>query len=127
MAALGRLFEWRDALVIVKPETASKTVLAHGSATPRAAYVSGIREKELVALTLMISFAVVMNCELGQDPRQSAFAQQDQLGQAFLLHGANPPFREGIQVRTLSREWNPSPAGSHCARSAPSTPGLDAW
>ena len=49
--------------------------------TPRRAarfgLIAGIREKQLVAFTLMVAFAVIMRAELGQDSRQRARAEQN--------------------------------------------------
>jgi hypothetical protein len=56
--------------------------------------IAGIREKQLVAFTLMVAFAVIMRAELSQSPQQRALAEQDQLRKALLLDGANPTFRK---------------------------------
>jgi hypothetical protein len=40
-------------------------------------WMARLREKQLVALPLMVSFAVIMSDEFGQGPRQGALAEQD--------------------------------------------------
>lgn len=44
---------------------------------------ASVREKQLVAFTLIVTFAVIMRTELGQGPRQRALAEQNQLGQTL--------------------------------------------
>jgi hypothetical protein len=39
-------------------------------------FIGSVREKELVAFTLMIAFAMIMGAELGQSPGQRAFPEQ---------------------------------------------------
>jgi hypothetical protein len=40
-------------------------------------FFARIREEQLVAFALMVSFAVIMSGELGQGPRKRALAEQD--------------------------------------------------
>jgi hypothetical protein len=44
--------------------------------------------------------------ELVQRTTQGGFAEQDQLGQTFLLGAPNPALRKSIQVRTARRQLN---------------------
>ena len=69
------------------------------------------REQEDIALSLMIALGMIMFDEFVQRPPEGALAQKDHLGQALLLHRADPALRKGIQVGAArgQREWfNPT-------------------
>ena len=85
--------------IIVLEETSEATATSSG-AVALFAFLTSLREKQFVAFPLMVSFAVIMRAELGQGPRQRAFAEQNQLRQTLLLGGPNPTFRKGVQIRT---------------------------
>src|SRR5262249_12915279 len=62
------------------------------------------REQEDVALPLMIALGMIMVDVFVQRLAQRALAQKDPLGQALLLHPADPALRIGIQVRAARRQ-----------------------
>ena len=65
-------------------------------------FVASVREKQLVAFSLIVSFAVIMSAEFTQGPRQRALAEQDQPRQALLIGRADPTFRKSVQARMVS-------------------------
>src|SRR6185295_4408915 len=62
------------------------------------------REQQYVTLALVIPLGMIMFDEFVQRSPQRALAQEDHLGQAFLLHRPDPALRIGIQVRTAGRQ-----------------------
>src|SRR5216683_401259 len=60
----------------------------------RVSLFAHLREQQMVALPLMVPFAVIVSAVLGQDPRQRPLAEQDYFGQAFLFDRTNPTFPE---------------------------------
>ena len=71
---------------------------------PVAANVRTPREQQDIALPLMIPLGMEMFDIFAQCSPQGALAQEDHLGQAFLLHRPNAALRIGIQVRTAARQ-----------------------
>jgi hypothetical protein len=58
-------------------------VATFNGAAARFGFMASVREKQLVAFPLMVSFAVIMSAEFGQGPGQGALAEQDQPRQAL--------------------------------------------
>ena len=63
----------------IELEQASESLATLNRVAARFGFMAGIREQQLVAFTLMVSFAVIMRAELGQSPLQRALAEQNQL------------------------------------------------
>jgi hypothetical protein len=81
-------------------------------ATALFGFIASLREKQLVAFPLMVSFGVIMSAEFGQSPRQRTLAEQDQPRQAFLLGRTLPVFLNNATPtpRSTSR-WSCSDRG----------------
>lgn len=52
---------------------------------------------------MMVSLGVVMRDIFAQSPYQRAFTEQNELGKALLLHRADPPFAECVQIWAARR------------------------
>ena len=83
-------------MVIAQEPTQSLAAL-HGALAVNACIA---REQHDIALSLMIALGMIVLDEFVQGPLQGALAQEDHLGQALLLHRADPALGIGIQVRT---------------------------
>ena len=53
----------------------------------------------------MVALRMIMRHELVQSSVERAFAEQDELGKALLLNGANPTLGERVQIRAPWRTW----------------------
>ena len=94
-------------MVITQEPTQSLTAL-HGAGAADACIAGEQRD---VVLPLMIALSMVMLDVFAQRAPQGAFAKEDYLGQALLLHRPNPALRKGIQVRAACRQhqwFNPT-------------------
>jgi hypothetical protein len=67
------------------------------------------RHEDHIALALVRAFLVIMGRVRGERMPQRAFTKQEQPRQHFFLHRANPPLREGIQIRRPRRQWYTRP------------------
>src|SRR5579862_9701556 len=80
--------EWSNyscgAAIVLEP-TSESLVTLYGVAA-LFGFIAGIREKQLVAFTLMVAFAVIVCAELGQSPQQRAHLR--------------PSFRQGQRDRS---------------------------
>jgi hypothetical protein len=65
-----------------------------------------LRLDELVVEPLVVALGVVVRDEFRQAAPQHLLAKDNHPVETFLLHRANPPFREGIQVRRARRQAN---------------------
>src|SRR5258708_2410189 len=59
------------------------------------------RKEQQVVFTLMIPFLMIVHLVMVQRTLERTLPKQDQFGEAFFLDRPDPPFRIGIQVRTL--------------------------
>src|SRR2546427_10367309 len=62
------------------------------------------RKENYVLLALVIPFHVVMGKVIVYAMPQRSLAEQDHFRQHFGLHGSDPPFTVGIQIRTPRRQ-----------------------
>src|SRR6266849_2887920 len=87
-------------MVITQESTQSLAALnrypAAGVRTPR--------EQQDVALPLVIALRMEVFDIFAQRPPQGAFAKENHLGQALLLHRPDPALHIGIQVRAARRQ-----------------------
>ena len=61
-------------------------------------------EEQGVAFALMVALRMKMGDELGHGSVELAFTEQDEMGEALLLDGADPAFRKRVQIWTSWRK-----------------------
>ena len=92
--------------MIIAQEATQSLAALHGAVRMDACIT---REQEDVALPLMIALGMIMFDEFVQHPPQGTLAQKDHLGQALLLHRADPALRIGIpkscQLHSIGSIW----------------------
>ncbi len=73
---------------------------------PLALPIAISRKQQNIALPLMIPLGMEMVNIVAQRPPQRALAEEDHIGQAFLLGRPDPALGEGIQVRAACSAMN---------------------
>ena len=80
---------------VVSKQAAESLSTAYSSAV---AFFFRRGEEEDVSFALVISLGVEMRDEFTERPLQRVFAEENELGEAFLLDGSDPPFGEGVRM-----------------------------
>ena len=88
--------------MVITQEPAQSLAALHGLP---AADVCIPREQQDVALSLVIPLSMVMFDIFAQRPPQGALAEQNNPGQALLLHRPDPAFRIRIQIWASGRQY----------------------
>ena len=65
---------------------------------PGLATCACVGEGDDIFESLMIAFVLIVGQILMERVTQRRLAKEDQLIQAFILHGTHPPFRKGVEV-----------------------------
>ena len=94
-------------LAVVKVEQAAQAFRLHYIVTARQVSFddsscfrsgSGVRERNYVTQSLMISFVVIVGDVFAECMEQRAFAKEDELVEAFFFDGAHPAFGKCVEV-----------------------------